>query len=1417
MKKYNSYLIRLVSVCFVLVLSAVYVPAQAQWLNANPGSGGQLQHLVCDPNIDGKMFLCSDVEGYYVSYDYGGHWESYSFQSPFNNIFNIAVAPTDSKKLLMGSTYGLATSNDGGENWTVVSSFIGTPVSAMAIDPQDENKMYIAPSWLEDKVRHFAESGSRDMYYSTDGGGTWKKSTYVSGSADRNVLTITIHPQNGDVLLGGLSGVYQSTNGAVSWSPIAAPSNTLRCFGSEISPDGNWIYAIYERSDNNSGLYVRAYDNGTWQELDANGVLQDRDQLHWRPVIDPSSTATEHHLMIGTLLRGGNGTSNALLEADVTISGTTFDVEVSEAFKYTGSEQMVEVGWNKYQGVSRTYAYYPKSWTDYSYERGALVMSQQTAYVGDLTDIESWKSVSSYEAKKLAGQPFYRTTGTASTFNWDMAGHQNYVVQTLADNGFLESFDGGFSWNQPNTVQSGNWNGDAAETVVKVGKKTLVLLGTANGFGGAVTDWNGRLLYKELTDLNGPTDLWKTLIDGKSSNKKGLVNNTRVINISSDPQVPERVYIATIGGSYVTDDIYELVAGNSAHNFRKITYGDTDVPARKIMPDPNNPDRVFLRCTNGTFRGARQANGSYVWTEVFYNGSDDGLKSNWGSNGDMTVWSNEATTYLLLTKGDDSSTDFELLLSSDFGATFTKVVDRQKALTIRNPDFISTFNAKTGFGGLCGSGNQFYFTFHVRQHGEEISKGIAFIKATIGASLDEVNLQDWTGTVGANFIEFPVARRGKIWQDETGKNHIYLATMGAGMWKRAIKKTEAPNAFFTTDTTKVQIPGKINFDGSQSAPYQDRTIEEYHWNFGDGSTGTGAQIAHEYTTEGAYTVTLTVIDSEGDDDEISIRVEAVNLNLQSKIISPFKSGFSPLYVHLDGTTSVNPKGNIASYSWTIGGEEVGNEADLLVHLIQPGKYTYSLTVTDDLGNTDTQSTTIDAVEFTGESGDYVTLLTEDMEGFAIQDPQNNGQQWGGVPRFGVLADDNTSSLHYATVWGVHASSGYEGASGQFSAFIQPNDEIFALDSINTSGYDNVRLSFGMMKTSIVEDVAVVNQDDGAGIRFEYAANDGEWTEVSLVGKFTYDNQQNDIWYYIELTDEFPSVENLRLRWTRLGSATPYDTYWRVDDIMVLAPAGVNMGLPQVTLKSDKSEALRQEEVTLSLGVSGTASLIEWDFGKNASPKIGFGAGPHKVKFSKSGSETVKVRVINQVGEAKAEKVITVGEVLAPIQGIIIASKDEVGLKQDVVFYVKHEGEGRDYVWDFGADASPTSATGKGPHLVSYKTEGWQSVKLAVENNYGLKSEISADNIVLVSASVLGTDKQTQLILFPNPAEDLVLIGNVRSEKTQVKIFDLTGQLILTQMVEPSKGIDISRFESGMYLLRLFQENELIGTHKLIKK
>src|SRR5262249_20928943 len=72
----------------------------------------------------------------------------------------------------------------------------------------------------------------------------------------------------------------------------------------------------------------------------------------------------------------------------------------------------------------------------------------------------------------------------------------------------------------------------------------------------------------------------------------------------------------------------------------------------------------------------------------------------------------------------------------------------------------------------------------------------------------------------------------------------------------------APTAGATASPTSGTVPLAVAFNGSGSSD-PDGTISSYAWDFGDGTSGTGATTSHTYTTTGTFSAKLTVTDNGG--------------------------------------------------------------------------------------------------------------------------------------------------------------------------------------------------------------------------------------------------------------------------------------------------------------------------------------------------------------------------------------------------------------------------------------------------------------------------------------------------------------------------------------------------------------------------
>jgi PKD repeat protein len=73
----------------------------------------------------------------------------------------------------------------------------------------------------------------------------------------------------------------------------------------------------------------------------------------------------------------------------------------------------------------------------------------------------------------------------------------------------------------------------------------------------------------------------------------------------------------------------------------------------------------------------------------------------------------------------------------------------------------------------------------------------------------------------------------------------------------------APTAQFTFSPTNPVTGEAVHFNAASSTPAAGREIVSYRWDFGDGTSSNGQQVAHVFSAIRTYTVTLVVTDDIG--------------------------------------------------------------------------------------------------------------------------------------------------------------------------------------------------------------------------------------------------------------------------------------------------------------------------------------------------------------------------------------------------------------------------------------------------------------------------------------------------------------------------------------------------------------------------
>ena len=161
---------------------------------------------------------------------------------------------------------------------------------------------------------------------------------------------------------------------------------------------------------------------------------------------------------------------------------------------------------------------------------------------------------------------------------------------------------------------------------------------------------------------------------------------------------------------------------------------------------------------------------------------------------------------------------------------------------------------------------------------------------------------------------------------------------------------------FTFNPTSAGERQTILFDASLSTAPPNNPIVSYTWNFDDGTTASGRTVGHAFNRSGTYVVTLTVADSLGRAAQAS---QSVTINPSAAPSANFV--FSPAeptpgsLVTFNGLTSTAAAGRqIVSYSWDFGDPNdrtPGSGAQTQHRFAAAGNYNVTLTVTDDLGRT----------------------------------------------------------------------------------------------------------------------------------------------------------------------------------------------------------------------------------------------------------------------------------------------------------------------------------------------------------------------------------------------------------------------------------------------------------------------------------
>ncbi|MGV1098226.1 PKD domain-containing protein [Thiovibrio sp. JS02] len=101
---------------------------------------------------------------------------------------------------------------------------------------------------------------------------------------------------------------------------------------------------------------------------------------------------------------------------------------------------------------------------------------------------------------------------------------------------------------------------------------------------------------------------------------------------------------------------------------------------------------------------------------------------------------------------------------------------------------------------------------------------------------------------------------------------------------------QPPTAVITASPLTGVAPLNTSFSGAGSID-ADGTITAYEWDFGDGTTGSGLTVSHQYGIAGTYVATLTVWDNSGAKAQTNVTITATKVAATTPV-SRFSDDFS---------------------------------------------------------------------------------------------------------------------------------------------------------------------------------------------------------------------------------------------------------------------------------------------------------------------------------------------------------------------------------------------------------------------------------------------------------------------------------------------------------------------------------------------
>lgn len=303
------------------IASASY--AGLRWRFIGPLRGGRTKAIAGVADKPNRFYIGAVNGGIWRTDDAGRTWRQTFNARSTSSIGSIAVAPSDDNVIYAGSGEGLQRpdlsvgngiykSTNAGKTWQHLGLRHGEQIPWIAVDPRNPNRLFVAV------LGHpYGPNAQRGIFRSTDGGKTFQRVLYKNENVGG--YDVVIDPSNSKIVYATLwaarqapwemtdsyeiagSGVYKSTDGGTTWSPLrdGFPPRLGRVELSIPASDPNRVYAAVD-APTGCGIY-RSDDGGAHFSLENSDdrVCQRGDDL-LAIAADPQHSSTVYVMTTST-------------------------------------------------------------------------------------------------------------------------------------------------------------------------------------------------------------------------------------------------------------------------------------------------------------------------------------------------------------------------------------------------------------------------------------------------------------------------------------------------------------------------------------------------------------------------------------------------------------------------------------------------------------------------------------------------------------------------------------------------------------------------------------------------------------------------------------------------------------------------------------------------------------------------------------------------------------------------------------------------------------------------------------------------------------------------------------------------------------------------------------------------------------